>query len=149
MSARIIITCTEHPTLAMCDDDLSFKVETAAAARALYATLHPQAAASKTARVVIGCEVDRCMTLMSIPLDSVAEARAFLSGHNYGWYLARRAGGRLVDGCQLHLGTCCVNCARRPSYTLDPAAVLPSDADHPAANGRAAQLDLFAAGEAA
>ncbi|WP_030922011.1 hypothetical protein [Streptosporangium amethystogenes] len=89
------------------------------------------------------------MTRISMPVDSVAEARALLSSHHYGWYLARRADGRLVDGCQWHLGSCCIQHAHRPSYTLDPTAVLPGDVDHPAEPGHADQLDLFAFMEAA
>ncbi|MFI6290094.1 hypothetical protein ACIBEJ_00830 [Nonomuraea sp. NPDC050790] len=142
---RIKITC-EHPpyTDCSCEGNGLYDVETADAARALHAAQFPGIVAEKIAKVVITCRVNSCYRQMFLRVESVAEARTFLSQHNYGWYLARRSGGRLVDGCQWHLGNCCVHHASRPDPTLDPAAVLPGDADHPYQPGRTEQLDLFA-----
>ncbi|MEU9887958.1 hypothetical protein [Sphaerisporangium sp. NPDC051011] len=152
MSARIVLSCADHPGMTACDDDRSFEgVEMVTAARALLAAIDPQAAAAKVAYVVVHCEVDGCHTYTWVKAaGSITEARIMLSSHNRGWYLARRAGGRVVDGCQWHLGSCCVHHAERlwrgrPCPTLDPAAILPGEAGFP---GQAtdAQLDLFALG---
>lgn len=146
MTARIFMTCPEHPYLLDCDDDHAFQVETAATARALLAAMHPGTATSKVAYVVIDCEIAGCNQVIAVRADSITEGRAKASTHNNGWYTARRAGGRIVDGCQWHLGSCCVHHARRlwrdrPDPTLDPDAILPGEL---AVNGQLDQLDLFA-----
>ncbi|MDX3100501.1 hypothetical protein [Nonomuraea angiospora] len=152
MTARLVLTCEEHPTLLFCDDDEGFKgVETAAAARALWAVKHPGKDDTKTARVVLVCEIERCWHMVSFPADSLTEGLTYALSHNYGWYVARRAGGRFVHGCQWHLGTCCVHHARRlwrgrPDPTLDPTAVLPGEPDFPgqAGTGRPDLFDFLA-----
>ncbi|GAA3251377.1 hypothetical protein [Nonomuraea helvata] len=148
MTALILLTCEKHPTVMGCDDDKAFAVETVSAARVLWAARHPNKADTKLARVRLGCEIAGCGNLLSFPADSITEGRIFASRHQRGWYLARRAGGRLIDGCQWHLGSCCVHHADRswerfrPHPTLDPGAVLPGDPDFPG-QARTGQLDLF------
>jgi hypothetical protein len=156
VTARIFLTCEAHPSLLMCDDAHAFYVETVAVARAPWAAMHPGKPNSKAAFVVIDCEVDRCGRRVCVRADSVTEGRIKASHHDRAWYLARRAGGRLVDGCQWHLGSCCVHHASRlwrgrPDPTLDPAAVLPGEPGFPgqADPAGADQLDLFAIEEAA
>lgn len=143
MTAHIFLSCPEHPDVLRCDDDHGFAVETVASARALLALMHPETAASKVSRIALDCEIDGCGTRLYVRAATVAEARAKAGEHNRGWYTARRAGGRLVDGCQFHLGSCCIHHVTRSSPTLDPAAVLPGDAEHHAQPARPAQLDLF------
>jgi hypothetical protein len=145
MSAVIFMSCTEHPGLRLCEDDEAFNVETVASARALLAAMHPETAATKVAYIALSCEIDSCTNRLVLKADSVTEARIKASHHDRAWYLARRAGGRLVDGCQWHMGSCCIQHARRPSWTLDQAAVLPGDLEFPGqADAGTAQLDLFA-----
>ncbi|MFF3665405.1 hypothetical protein [Microtetraspora malaysiensis] len=151
MTVSIHLTCGRVPGILCCDDDEAFSgVETVAAARALMAVMHPETAANKIARVAVSCEIAGCPNMILFKnTDSVTEGRANASTHNYGWYTARRAGGRLVDGCQWHLGSCCVHHARRlwrghPHPTLDSAAVLPGEPGFPGqADTGPAQLDLF------
>ncbi|KAA9379695.1 hypothetical protein F5972_08570 [Microbispora cellulosiformans] len=146
MTAHFLVTCPDHRLYAAgCDDDAWYRVDTAAAAMALHEARFPGTTARKTARVVIGCEIGGCRTHISLTAASVAEARALLSEHNEGWYQARRSGGRLVDGCQWHLGSCCVHHAALypDSPTLDPTAVLPA-VGQPAPGPEPVQLDLFA-----
>ncbi|MFC4060185.1 hypothetical protein ACFOWE_17915 [Planomonospora corallina] len=143
MTASVYLSCPEHTNWRMCEDDLRFTVESAAEARALHALRYPGTTARKVARVVLGCEIGGCSTQVSVAAGTVTAARAAMAQHNYGWYTARRAGGRLVDGCQWHLGSCCVHHARRPSPTLDPAAILPGDPGWPGATTEPAQLDLL------
>ncbi|GAA3027553.1 hypothetical protein [Streptosporangium longisporum] len=151
MGAVIFLSCEEHPEFRGCDDDESFTVETVTAARALWAAKHPGREDTKISQVVISCRVDGCMTRLYLKhVESVTEARALLSSHRYGWYRARRAGGRLVDGCQTHLGACCVHHAfrsweeRLPFPQLDPGVILPGEPGFP--GEPVAQLDLFATG---
>jgi hypothetical protein len=142
VTARIFLSCAEHPDLLVCDDDEAFRVETVAAARALWAAKHPGKNDTKVARVVIDCEIGGCSTRAIVRADSIEQGRVKASGHDYAWYVARRAGGQLVDGCQWHLGTCCVHHAHRlwrgrPHPTLDPAAVLPGEPGFPGQNDSA------------
>ncbi|GAA3027559.1 hypothetical protein [Streptosporangium longisporum] len=148
MAAVIYLACEEHLEGPRCDDDEVFVgVETVAAARVLWAAKHPGRKDTKIGRVVIGCDIGGCARQIYVKTVSITEARIITSGHDFAWYVARRAGGRLVDGCQFHLGTCCIQHASRswiegqPHPTLDPAAVLPGE---PGFLGRpVAQLDLF------
>ncbi|GAA3722814.1 hypothetical protein GCM10022224_104530 [Nonomuraea antimicrobica] len=159
MTALILLTCERHPTVMECDDDEAFAVETVAAARALWATKHPNEVCTKLARVRLGCEVGYCGNLLSFPTntdtgrdgfigDSITAGRIFAARHHRGWYVARRAGGRLVDCCQWHLGGCCVHHVDRswesfrPFPTLDPGAVLPGEPGFPG-QAAAVQFDLF------
>ncbi|MFF3441882.1 hypothetical protein [Streptosporangium sp. NPDC002721] len=145
MTAHIFLSCPEHPDLLWCDDDQGFAVESVASARALLAAMHPETAAAKVARVVLDCEAGGCGMRVTVTADTVTEARLKAATHNSGWYTARRSGGRTIDACQYHLGTCCVHHASPTSPTLDPSAVLPGRSDQPDSPAlRAAQLDLFA-----
>ncbi|MFG1709274.1 hypothetical protein ACFLIM_39390 [Nonomuraea sp. M3C6] len=147
MTARVLVTCTEHPTLATCADDAWYAVETVAAALTLHAARFP-AASGKRAVIAITCELGGCLRRIVLEADSSAEARELAARHDYGWYVARRAGGRLADGCQYHLGSCCVNHAKRccpldkprRCCTVDATAILPGDEGQAAAVD---QLDLF------
>ncbi|MEZ0076347.1 hypothetical protein [Planotetraspora sp. GP83] len=143
MTAGILVTCEDHPTQAGCDDDAWYRVETVAAALALHEAHFPGTTQRKTTCVSIGCEIGGCLTHIYVKnCATVDEARARVSEHNEGWYRARRAGGRLVDGCQWHLGTCCIHHAARwpDSPTLDRDAVLPGPEPAPPAP---VQLDLL------
>ncbi|WP_285786367.1 hypothetical protein [Microbispora sp. NBRC 16548] len=145
MTAHILVSCPDHRTYAGCDDDAWYTVETAAAALALHEARFPSTTARKTARVSIGCEIGGCHNHIYVTATSVTEARALVSEHNEGWYQARRAGGRLVDGCQWHLGACCIHhAALHPdSPTHDRSAVLPA-VGQPTPGPEPVQLDLFA-----
>ena len=138
MTAHVFITCPSHPSVLMCDDDQAYSVETVSAALVLHAAQYPDAT-GKIARIAITCELGGCMQRLVLKADSVTAARTRAAGHDFGFYVARRAGGRLADGCQYHLGSCCVVHAHADSPTLDPAAVLPEHAPESAT----AQLDLF------
>ncbi|MER6828810.1 hypothetical protein ABT352_22710 [Streptosporangium sp. NPDC000563] len=142
MTAHIFLSCPEHPQLLRCDDDRGFAVDSVTSARALLAVLYPDTAAGKVSSVVLDCEAGGCTMRLYVNADTVEEARTRAATHNSGWYTARRSGGRTIDACQYHLGTCCVHHASPHSPTLDPSAVLPDRSDQPASS--TAQLDLFA-----
>lgn len=140
MTAHIQLSCGKKLGLLCCDDDQAFHgVETVTAARALLAAMYPATAAAKVASVVIDCEIGGCGCRIAFKADSVTEGRALAARHNYGWYTARRAGGRVVDGCQWHLGTCCLAHTVDWCPTLDPDAILPGEA----AGIGDVQLDMF------
>ena len=141
MTAHVFLSCAEHPHLLWCDDDRGFAVDSVASARALLAILHPGTAATKVARIVLDCDAGGCGLRRLVVADTVAEARVKAATHDGGWYTARRAGGRVIDAFQFHLGACCVHHASPASYTLDATAILP---DRSAPPGGPAQLDLFA-----
>lgn len=141
MTAFVLFTCPEHPHFAVCDDDAVVPAASVAEARVLYEAKHPGAAPGKIALIVIACDQGRCTLRVYVPeTDTVAEAREIVADHNHGWYTARRAGGRIIDACQFHLGTCCVHHARLDMPTLDRSAILPGKTGTPT---RPAQLDLF------
>ena len=142
MNPLVLITCPRHPTLAECGDDRDYQVETVAAARALYeAEFGPGSSERKVAYVVLRCEPCQDSHRLAVRADSVSEARAAAARHRRGWYTARRAGGRVVDVCQWHLGTCCMECLGKTRWgvdRVDPTAILPWEQA-----GSAEQLDLF------
>jgi len=144
VTARYFITCPVDPWLLRCPDDAAYPgVETEAAALALHAIRYPDAV-GKEAFVVVDCEIGGCGQRTTVRAASIDEGRVLISRHGRGWYLARRAAG-LVDGCQWHLGCCCVEHARRVGlgcrHTLDPEVVLPGEPGFP--GGGSGQLDLF------
>jgi hypothetical protein len=143
VTASMRLVCAEHlgRWSPWCDGCVSYPVDTADAARALADAERPGSAAGASARVVVRCDVGGCLTLMMVPAETVEEGRALVARHNYGWYTLRLAGGRIADGCQWHLGSCCIHHARPGSPTLDPRAILPA-AEQEAAP---VQLDLLAA----
>lgn len=148
MSAGVRIVCEEHWDVLgdWCDDDAGYPVESVATARALHAAAHPHAT-GKIVVVVVRCEAAGCLTMMLVRnAATVGEARAMLAGHGSGWYRARRY-GRLIDACQWHLGSCCVQHASPGGPSLDPAAVLPGPQPPGLPDGDG-QLDLFSTLEA-
>lgn len=144
LTTRVLLACPDHPRFAECDEDKAFDVESVAAARALYAALRPDTLAGKVGWIAINCDIGGCFSVLFVRADTVAEARERAAIHNRGWYTARR-GGRIVDGCQIHLGCCCVHHARPDSPTLDRSAILPDGPDQAA---EPAQPDLFSSLEA-
>lgn len=138
MTAYILISCPDHPFTLGCDDDRAYDVDTVESAHALYAAQCP-AASGKRAYVVISCDLGGCTLRIAVQAPTVAEARAVASEHNEGWYTARRSRNRVVDGCQYHLGACCIHHADRCGATVDPNAILPDRTPEP----RVGQLDLF------
>jgi hypothetical protein len=76
VTARIFLSCTEHPDLLVCDDDEAFRIETVAAARALWAAKHPGKDDTKAAQVVIDCEIGGCSTRAIMRADSIVQGRA-------------------------------------------------------------------------
>jgi hypothetical protein len=92
----------------------------------LHAAQFPEAS-GKRAYVAITCELSGCLRTIAFAADSITQGRVMASSHNYGWYQTRRSSGRLADGCQFHLGKCCIHHVggRFDHHTVDRNAVLP------------------------
>ncbi len=144
MTAHILVSCPDHRTYAGCDDDAWYTVETAAAALALHGGPLP-----RHHRPEDGASVDRLRD-RRVPQPHLRDRHQRDRGPRPGVGAQRRlvpgaAGGRLVGGCQWHLGTCCIHhAALHPdSLTHDRSAVLPA-VGQPTPGPEPVQLDLFA-----